>query len=787
MKKLILITICFLQLVVKAQWLPVNLNLSGVPVLQGKLFTDSKIALLSTGSNYYYKSFDRGHTWTFDRQPFGINFNAVASSAGGNILTMRNLSQYLLSTDRAATWYSVNTSLSSGIPVTEIEGSRQNIFYISTDKSLYRKTGNVDWLVKLVFPLATNENISKVEAFKDTGELLVATSTGKVYRSTDDGTTWLPSISTVGNINQLEIHDTNSISFSIPGTGQSRVFTSHNRGLTWDSLVVPFAIAEIHMSSRLNGVVKSTSSQLFHTSDGMQSWTLIPSLNPFLLGLTGEGNALLITSGALIYTSSNSGENWELNSELHTNAIRDIEVLADNSAYALTGTGGLYRSGNFGMTWQLIIDSLSPNLTRITREGDTSFLIHTPPGGMVLRYNAANGVLTDITAAFPPFDQMIYSYGNSLFAIKNKSNIHYSGDHGLTWTTRTVPDTANVNYFFAADSFFYIGSDNGTFYESSDRGATWSSKRLSTIANDKILFIYRNGLRLWACSKLSKMYFSKDGGIIWTPIEYKNTNRAFYCHKNLWLMQVTENEVVQTGDEGRTWQQTLFFPAQIVINSVKVNSRGFGLMLTSDGKILRMHNGGLPVELTSFNAEVVPAGVLLGWETASETNNHGFYIQRRNSGTWSDLAFIPGKGTSTERNTYSWHDDLKPQRGDTNFYRLKQVDLSGEFSYSNEVAVGFSPYTLELDQNFPNPFTINGDGSGSRTVIRFRLPEEGFATLKVYDSRGRVVEELFSGHANAGEYSFGFPSAGTSPASGVYFYELKFNGGVKRGKMLLLR
>lgn len=200
-----------------------------------------------------------------------------------------------------------------------------------------------------------------------------------------------------------------------------------------------------------------------------------------------------------------------------------------------------------------------------------------------------------------------------------------------------------------------------------------------------------------------------------------------------------------------------------------------------------MHNGGLPVELTSFNADVVPAGVLLGWETASETNNYGFYLQRRNGGIWSDLAFIPGKGTTPGKTSYSWLDDLKPQKGDTNFYRLKQVDLSGEFSYSNEVTVGFSPYTLELDQNYPNPFTLNGDEGGNRTQIRFRLPEDGHGSLRVFDTRGRLVEELFNGYLGAGEHSFPFPSPGISPASGVYFYELRFNGSVKQGKMLLLR
>ena len=91
--------------------------------------------------------------------------------------------------------------------------------------------------------------------------------------------------------------------------------------------------------------------------------------------------------------------------------------------------------------------------------------------------------------------------------------------------------------------------------------------------------------------------------------------------------------------------------------------------------------------MTSFNAEVVSKGVLLRWETATETNNYGFFVQRKNNGIWSDLAFISGMGTTLNHSSYSFIDELKPDKGDTNYYRLKQVDLSGEFSYSKEVAI----------------------------------------------------------------------------------------------------
>jgi hypothetical protein len=255
----------------------------------------------------------------------------------------------------------------------------------------------------------------------------------------------------------------------------------------------------------------------------------------------------------------------------------------------------------------------------------------------------------------------------------------------------------------------------------------------------------------------------------------------------MWVMQQTPVKIIQSTDEGRSWGLTQSYPSSSDIVSIKLNPPNFGLMLRANGSLFLMHNNGLPVEMTSFNAEVVSKGVLLKWETATETNNYGFFVQRKSNGIWSDLAFVSGMGTTLNPSSYSFLDEVKPDKGDSNYYRLKQVDLSGEFSYSKEVAIGFSPYTLELDQNYPNPFSTGTENGTSETVIRFRLPEDGETKLTVYDTQGRVVEELHNGSLPAGEHSFTFPSKISSPASGVYFYELRFNGKIKRGKMLLLR
>ena len=95
---------------------------------------------------------------------------------------------------------------------------------------------------------------------------------------------------------------------------------------------------------------------------------------------------------------------------------------------------------------------------------------------------------------------------------------------------------------------------------------------------------------------------------------------------------------------------------------------------------------GLPVELISFNAISTGNEVSITWQTASETDNEGFEVQKSRDGiNWDLLEFVAGNGTSFEMNTYQFT-DKRPIKG-ANYYRLKQIDFDGEFEYSSVAAV----------------------------------------------------------------------------------------------------
>jgi|GEM_PF-3552031 len=188
-----------------------------------------------------------------------------------------------------------------------------------------------------------------------------------------------------------------------------------------------------------------------------------------------------------------------------------------------------------------------------------------------------------------------------------------------------------------------------------------------------------------------------------------------------------------------------------------------------------------PVELTSFSFERTANHVMLIWYTASERNNYGFDIERSSDKlTFDRIGFIPGAGTSQQAQRYEFHDQaLVPGQY---YYRLKQIDLDGRFSYSKILDVLVPPVTqFLLPQNYPNPFHRN-------TMISYKIDQEGEVTLEIYNTKGQLVKKLITGHQHAGfhEVSWnGTNDQGVTLPSGLYVGRLSFSRKQLTFKMVL--
>lgn len=100
--------------------------------------------------------------------------------------------------------------------------------------------------------------------------------------------------------------------------------------------------------------------------------------------------------------------------------------------------------------------------------------------------------------------------------------------------------------------------------------------------------------------------------------------------------------------------------------------------------------GPLPIELLSFDARIAnETKIELSWQTATETNNDFFTIERSSNGVSFEIVVtVDGSGNSTELRSYSGMDN-NPLEG-TSYYRLKQTDFDGQFEYFPSIAVEYS-------------------------------------------------------------------------------------------------
>lgn len=168
----------------------------------------------------------------------------------------------------------------------------------------------------------------------------------------------------------------------------------------------------------------------------------------------------------------------------------------------------------------------------------------------------------------------------------------------------------------------------------------------------------------------------------------------------------------------------------------------------------------LPIELLSFTGSKVNNKTKLEWITATEINNDRFVIERSLDGyNFKPIANVKGAGNSNNAIRYEAFDE-SPNKG-INYYRLKQVDYDGAFSYSNIVAIKYTDEAFMVNV-YPNPFNqqlnININGANG---------EE--AHITIVDITGKTV---YSERSSNAENNIMIELDGSLP-NGVYFLKIQ--------------
>ena len=182
----------------------------------------------------------------------------------------------------------------------------------------------------------------------------------------------------------------------------------------------------------------------------------------------------------------------------------------------------------------------------------------------------------------------------------------------------------------------------------------------------------------------------------------------------------------------------------------------------------------LPIGLLDFEGQLKNDYGLLNWSTSFESGSRGFEIDRSYDGiNFTSVGYVAAAGQSATALNYSFTDPSIAQ--DNNYYRLKEIDQDGKFTYSKIVLIKDPNLTTSAFTVLSNPFTDHID------IVFGQIPA-GRVGIRLMDMAGR--ELLVQSAEPSGGSRMRVDLSGTSISAGIYLLELRFNNSVHVQKLL---
>lgn len=186
---------------------------------------------------------------------------------------------------------------------------------------------------------------------------------------------------------------------------------------------------------------------------------------------------------------------------------------------------------------------------------------------------------------------------------------------------------------------------------------------------------------------------------------------------------------------------TIKYSILVIISLAVFNSAnaqftgGIGSGYAKNGKI----NTTLPVHFISVEAKNENKFVKLTWKVENEINIKKYHVERSKNGQdYIAIGSMSQNGTSTSFKEYNYI-DYYPELA-VSFYRIKEEDNDGEFTYSQVIKVYY--LNNEGPSLFPNP------ASSFICINNISLIENHSSIVRIFNTNGQIVKELSTSFPN---------------------------------------
>ncbi len=485
---------------------------------------------------------------------------------------------------------------------------------------------------------------------------------------------------------------------------------------------------------------------------------------------------------------------WQqLNSGVSAN-LNSVFFLDANNGFVVGEAGTFLKTNDGGLNWTASTTAPAANLNAV--------YFFNPDVGLIA---ANNGLILRTVDGGATWNTVATGVTDDLLSLSFSGSIGICG--GLSQTILRTTDSG-ASWIVAVSGFFgggyygahmldtntgYLAGENTIFQsivgKTTDGGINWDYSAFyingaEARLYDLYFFDAANGITaasVWdATGAVSR---TTNGGGSWTSNIFGQAFFGMHFSGNTGYVVGLNGIIYKSTDSGLSWvsqNSGTNFSLYDVFLTDEFNAYAVG-----DNGLILKNSDNVPVELTSFTYTLNGSLLNLKWETASEINNYGFDIERTVSsslkGGWEKVGFVEGKGTTTEKQIYTFTDDLnKVNIPGKIYYRLKQIDFDGTFEYSDVIEVDYNPGSVSysLHQNYPNPFN-------PVTKIRFSIPTSSHVSIKVYDINGKEVITLIDEFKPHGIYEITLDASGLS--SGVYIYKMNAGDFYDAKSFLLLK
>lgn len=640
----------------------------------------------------------------------------------------------------------------------------------------------------------------------------IAGDNGVILKS--DNQAWAFSSYSAGSSNLYSVYFLNeNLGWAVGHNGF--IAKTINGGVNWttQNSTLSTSLRSVKFSSSTNGVACGDNGKVIHTIDGGSTWNQYTTPTTKDLLTVDIKNNVIIATGVDGFIIKYQGGVWSsIDYKIVSKTdVRGISIIDDNTYYTCGGGGFIRKTTNGIHKYQAnpvmaplssiyfhnantgwAINSINNAIVRTTNAGD-NWSFQT---GVNVTYNWELKRTTSGNIGNPFYlhpknkDAVFILAGRALYKSYDKGNtwillkdsipggdchgfivsgtdtnlmiaakgtsggrIIKSTNHGQTWfdlfnpinlTSYGIPITADPN----EPNTLYLGPDNDTLMKSTDFGVTWTNVGGAETGRKfrspcSIYIQYENASTIFVGDGTTsmgngKLWRSSNGGANWSLITTVTGSEVpIVTGTSLDLNLMYHN----SWSTGSLWRST-----NMGVNFTDMNKPGalWALDLADDDPTAVSYN-------------------LYGGTTYLSLTDGASFVETpiSNPGSAAGMCYIDKANILAQ---YS-----------AGIYKLK---ASYSVVTNVETQLTGVPDKFALSQNYPNPFNPS-------TKIKYDVPVTGNVSLKIYNTLGMEVANLFQGMKNPGSYEIEFNAQ--TLASGVYFYKLTSDNFSITKKMMLVK